>query len=468
LGSFLHVCAAAIAALLTASPALAQSKPDEDEIPSAPPARAQAPAIAPAPATPIPDVEAMRRELADVRARLDAAERRSIFAALGEGFSLTAYLQAQYESHQDSDDQLRQGGAILNQDRFLVRRARVRLDGEWEYAATAIEFEGNTTRGMTFGLRKAEASLRYRASHDVGAPFVMATVGLFDTPFGYELVESPRSRPFMERSTASRSMFPGEPDLGVRFAGGVGFFRWSAAAVNGEPLDEKGSYPAQDPNAAKDVVVRFGVDARPRDELRVTGGVSALRGKGFHAGTDATKSTIEWRDLNEDGVIQNIELTPIPGAATTPSSNFDRWEVGADLQLRYESRFGHTLAYGEVAVGNNMDRGLFPSDPVLLGIDTRQLGWYAGFHHHFQKWALVGFRYDVYEPNADVFDKRGGKLIPFSQKVTTISPLIGFVVPHAKLLLQYDVIDNRLARDPVGVPTKLRSNTLTLRLQVEL
>ena len=138
------------------------------------------------------------------------------------------------------------------------------------------------------------------------------------------------------------------------------------------------------------------------------------------------------------------------------------------MQVAYDSRFGKTTAYGEVQIGNNMDRGLFPSDPVLLGIDTRQFGWYAALHHRFTRWGLAGFRYDSYEPNADVFDKRGGKLIPFNQKVTTLSPMIGFWVPHAQLLLQYDIIDNKLGRDPVGVPTKLKSNTITLRLQVEL
>ena len=303
---------ATLAAIFAAAPAFAQTKPDdEEEIPAKPqatpavssssvrppaPAPTSSPTTTPATVTTVvtsPEVEAMRRDLDALKSRLDAAEKRSVVSRFTDGFSLTAYLQAQYEGHQDSEDQLRQGGAIVNQDRFLVRRARIRLDGDWEYAATALEIEGNTTRGMTFGLRKAEASLRYRASHDVGAPFVMATVGLFDTPFGYELVESPRFRPFMERSTASRSMFPGEPDIGLRINGALGFFRWSAAAVNGQPLDEKTPFSAQDPNDAKDVVLRFGIDAKPGDDTHVTGGVSALRGKGFHPGTDATKASIE-------------------------------------------------------------------------------------------------------------------------------------------------------------------------------
>jgi hypothetical protein len=272
----------------------------------------------------------------------------------------------------------------------------------------------------------------------------------------------------MERTTASRSMFPGEPDLGLRLSGGISFFRWTVALLNGEPLDEKTSFPAQDPNAAKDILFRVGVDTTPRPLLHLAGAVSAMRGKGFHPGTDATKATIQWIDANEDGVIQQTELTPIPGAAATPSQSFDRWLVGVDLQTSYDWSFGKTTLYGEASVGNNYDRGLYPSDPVLVGIDTRQLGWYVGAIQEVMKRGLVGFRVDYYDPNSDAFDKRGGKLVPYSQSVTTYSPLVGVTIPHAKLLVQYDVIRNSFARDATGVPTSLRSNAGTIRLQVEL
>jgi hypothetical protein len=262
-------------------------------------------------------------------------------------------------------------------------------------------------------------------------------------------------------------MFPGEPDVGLRLSGGVAFLRWTLGVLNGEPLDEKG-YPAQDPNAAKDILLRVGVDTSPRDDLKVTGGVSVMRGKGFHAGSDATKATIEWHDANEDGIIQQTELTPIPGASATPSQNFDRWLIGADLQLAYHSRYGRTFLYGEVQVGNNMDRGILPSDPILTGVDTRQLGYYIGVVQDVTEHGLVGFRYDWYDPNSDAFDKRGGRLYPFSQRVVTYSPLVGLVVPHAKLLFQYDFIDNTFARDNNGVPARLKNNQATLRLQVEL
>jgi hypothetical protein len=202
--------------------------------------------------------------------------------------------------------------------------------------------------------------------------------------------------------------------------------------------------------------------------MHLTGGISAMRGKGFHAGTAATKATIQWHDANEDGVIQINELTPIPGSAATPSANFDRWLVGADAQVEVQTDLGHTKVYGEIYVGSNYDRGLYPSDPILTGIDTRQFGWYVAALQDVGPYGIVGLRYDFYDPNSDVFDSRSGQLEPYSQTVKTLSPLLGARLPHAKLYVQYDIIKNDFGRTSLGVPTNLKDNTITLRLQVEM
>src|SRR5205807_1515214 len=100
--------------------------------------------------------------------------------------TLSGYVQAQYESHQNSEDQLAQGGAPLNQNRFLLRRARLKIEKKWQYASAMIEIDGNTVNGPSFGLQHAEASVLYRGSRPFTAPPVLdLTFGLFDTPFGY-------------------------------------------------------------------------------------------------------------------------------------------------------------------------------------------------------------------------------------------------------------------------------------------
>ena len=470
----------ATAILLSSSLAVAQVPPEEDdvEIPAqptaAPPAPAPPPPTAapPAPAPPPPTAAAPVQPTKPETSWLD-----SLLAA-GD-HAITGYVQAQYENHQDSQDQLLQGGQPLNQDRFLVRRGRLRLDVAYPFTELALEIDGSTTRGPFFGVRRAEASVVYRSKpwdgkvvprelRDAEVPYAMLTVGLTEVPFGFELTDSSRNRVFMERSQASLAFFPGEPDVGVRLSGGLGFFRYALAVMNGEPLDDRSNTSGRDPNGGKDVIARVGVDTRPTDTLRVSGGVSALYGAGFHRGTDATKGSVLWRDLNENSAIDTGEITALPGSAATPSENFDRWAIGLDLELRLKTPLGTTHVYGEAGIAQNMDRGLFVADPIETGVDLRHLFYYGAIVQEVTRWGLVGFRVDAYDPNADFLDNRTGRLLPVSQTITTLSPLVGLQIPgRARLVFQYDAIFDALSRDELGVPADLKNDRFTLRLQVE-
>jgi hypothetical protein len=384
-----------------------------------------------------------------------------------EGISTGGYFQSQYETHQNSQDQIAQGGALLNQNRFSIRRARVHVNGEWEYAAVALELDANTTNGPQVDLHKAEVSLQYRPDR-TRPPIVMATMGQFDTPFGYELPESPRTRWFMERSKGSLAMWPSEPDIGLRLAGALAFFRWTIAGLNGNPLGS-GPFQLEDPIAAKDVLFRFGFDASPRKDWQLAGGVSSIRGKGFHSGTDATSSSIQWIDLNGDNLVQPNEIQPVIAQVAKPSQTFDRWAVNVDFRTSFQWWLGVLKVYGELTVAKNYDRGLFIADPIVTGVDQREFAYYVAVVQEVTRYAVVGFRYDYYDPNADLFDTRAGQLIPYSEALRTYSPLVGLLLPdRARFLVQYDINRNAFARNAVGVPTNLQDNALFLRLQVEL
>jgi hypothetical protein len=219
---------------------------------------------------------------------------------------------------------------------------------------------------------------------------------------------------------------------------------------------------------------KVGVETTPRENLAVSGHVSGLRGKGFHPGADGTKGSVQWKDANEDGAIQPVELSGVPATAPVPSQLFERWAVGADLQAKLTTRLGASTIYGEIVVAKNLDRGFFVADPIVTSIDSRELGFYVGVVQEITRWGVAGFRFDHYDPNSDFFDKRGGKLIPTSQAIDTFSPLLGLRLPdpngtdRARLLLEYDFIRDKLARDERGLPKDLDNNVLTLRLQVSL
>jgi hypothetical protein len=385
-----------------------------------------------------------------------------------EGISLGGFVQLQYESHQNSQDQLFQGGILQNQDRFVLRRARVNVV-EWEYFALALELDANTVSGPQVDLRKAEGTVQYRPDRKRPA-IVSATLGQFDTPFGYENVEVPRTRWFMEESLTARSLWPGTSDLGVRFAGALGFFRWTIAALNGHPLGEPSPYALQDPIGVKDVVLRFGVDVRPRDDFQIAGGISSSHGRGFHGGTDTTKPGLQFHDLGAGpGVVGPGEVIATAGQTGTASQSFDRSALGADVRAHLRWRLGVTKLYGELYVAQNMDRGLFIADPVATRVDVRELGFYVALVQEIGRYGFVGFRLDTYDPNSDAFDKRRDRTFPYDQAITTYAPLVGVMWPdRARLAFEYDFIKNALARDASGVPTSLKMDAWTLRLQVQL
>jgi hypothetical protein len=437
----------------------------------------------PAPAAPVPPAQTdaliariealearsdqLQAELAEAKARDAAAEQHAVVEEKdGLGWAWDAYVQSQYESSQISENQLQSGGALINRDRFVLRRARFRLDHGWEYAALAIEVDTNTVRGLSVGLRRAQALVRYPERSQLAVPYVALTAGLQDQPFGYELPFGARKRVFAERSTASGALFPNEADVGASVSGGIGPLRYALAVLNGQPAEP---YLYQDPNAAKDLIARFGADAKPLDALQVAGGVSFLRGRGFSPGSDATKGELRWLDDNQDNTVQDSELRPVGALPVERSASFDRWAVGFDALVALRTKLGVSQLYGELTLATNLDRGLFVADPVVTNGDSRELGYYAAFTQEITPYGLVGFRLDFYDGNSDFTDARRGRVVPASRSITTYSPVVGVQLPEvARLTFQYDFIDDSLARDELGVPTDLRNDQFTLRLQVGL
>jgi hypothetical protein len=388
---------------------------------------------------------------------------------LAKGVFISSYLQAEYRSQQDSEDSVLPDGRLGNFDGFGVRRSRIKLTADYQYAGGIFEIDGSTTGGgYDIAIRRAEVYLQYRRNPE-DRPLIQAAAGVIDTLFGYELNVSSRARPFMERSLIIRSIWPSPADVGARVNGAYKWFRYSVQALNGQPRFTQDGYPGVAPTRAKDILVKLGADVGVSDSLRLATHVSTLKGTGFHPGRQAEKGGVGWSDTNEDGIIQPTELLPIPARAASPAQTFNRWAVGADLQVEITTKIGNTMIYGEVILAENMDRALYVSDPVLTGMNQRMFGYYVALVQEITPYFLVGFRYDLYDPNSDVFDRRAGQVFPLNQRIQTFSPLVGFQLPgRARLMFQYEIIDDYLGRDAQGVPFNLKNNAWTTRLQVQL
>ena len=121
---------------------------------------------------------------------------------------------------QDSVDELSPStGQPLNQTRFLIRRARLRVEAEYRFVAALVELDGNTVNGATARITNVEVSASGRRAIARACRYVMASLGLLRIPFGFEVQEKDYVRFFLERSNVARALFPGEFDLGARAAG---------------------------------------------------------------------------------------------------------------------------------------------------------------------------------------------------------------------------------------------------------
>jgi hypothetical protein len=383
--------------------------------------------------------------------------------------SLTGFVQADATAwRQSSENEINPStGAPLNQTRFMIRRARLRADLDWQWVTGALELDGNTVNGAQARLIGAEASFVWRNPHDRLVPYLMVTIGMFKTPWGFEVLQSDRDRLFMERSNAERALFPGEYDLGARIQGGWRFLRYSLGVMNGDPVGEK-AFPAIDPNAQKDFVGRVGIDFKIVRMLGLRAGISALYGTGFHKGVAASKDTLVWRDVNEDGAVQANEIQVITGQTAQPSSTFNRYGVGGDLELNLNlPKLGELMLYAEVYWATNLDRATLIADPVSVGRDMRELGWYVAATQELTRYGMVGIRYDRYDPDRDANQLGGGVQVPKDQSYSTVSVAACVQYPPwGRLTVEYDHNTNPLGRTKAGAVTTLADDALILRGQV--
>ena len=387
---------------------------------------------------------------------------------LAAGLRLSGYIQAdgQLIDRSSVDEVDPSTGAPLNQTRYLIRRARLHLDVDHGRMAGSLELDANTASGASAGVIDAEVTVAARAPDGSGRPWGDATIGLLRTPWGYEVGQRDQDRFFLERSIMSRALFPGVFDLGVRLRGGWRFLDAQVALVNGNPLADH-AFPAQDPNRAKDIVGRIGASGWRR-RVAFTAGLSGLAGTGFHRGTPETKDVLVWRDQNEDGLVQLSEIQVIPGSAATPSRDFHRFALGADVRVTIAvPRLGSLDLFGEALWAANLDRALEPADPVATGRDLRERGFVAGFVQQLGGHLAVGARFDEYDPDADAAELRAVAIVPVDARFSAWAATAAWRLSALdRIAVEYQHVTNPLGRNAAGAPTTLGGDTVAVRGQL--
>jgi hypothetical protein len=408
--------------------AFAQAAPAPAAPPAAPPAADAPVPPSDAPAVPaaIPPVEespadavAPQPTLSDVAARLDGLEE-SYGVTKGTVDSLSkikvsGYIQARLGLHENSAAGVLNNNTATIFDRFYVRRGRLKVT----YAGTNMEYVLQIdATGSGVVLKDAEASFI-----DTWTPFnFKLTAGQFKVPFGYEVVQSSGDREMPERSRFIRQFFPNERDRGLRLQASRDWFRFSAAVVNGNFIQDSsagGVYANTDPNGAKDVIGRIGADFD-----WIVGGVSGSYGKAM--------------------------TTTLGNPTSNPATYiaWDRLRVGADLQMYLDiPSVGGLAIKGEVAW--QKDKNVAASKVADPCNDVSALGWYATAIQNIGDHFGVVFRVDQYLWNmtsdaaacpVDRFSSNAW-LAPPKTKTTTFG---GGLLLYANANLKFSVIGEKV------------------------
>jgi hypothetical protein len=120
----------------------------------------------------------------------------------------------------------------------------------------------------------------------------------------------------------------------------------------------------------------------------------------------------------------------------------------------------------ELVRAKNLARGTFAADPIAASRDLRELGWYVGATQELTRWAMIGVRYDLFDPDADSQERRPFAIVPKDSSLATWSFLAMARWKKARLVAEYDRRTNHLGRDASGAPTNLADDSLTFRAVV--
>lgn len=299
-------------------------------------------------------------------------------------FKFSGYLQARWETAENSSDSVKVSGSPAtltpaNVSRFYIRRARLKLtydSSPWSQAV--VYFDGGTDRTI----RLLEAYVSFLDPWTVDHRHQL-TVGQMNVPFGYEIERSSSVRELPERSRAENVLFSGERDRGIKLVNPWSpQFETVVGVLNGGGINDP-NFPNTDPTQMKDFVGR----------ARWSQGVFDVAAS-YYGGKN---------------------VTPLTG----PDVETDKTRLGFDAQVFYQlPTLGGGTVRGELYQGENVNPDSLKAfvvtatsgNPVTLlkpGVDldhlaTDFLGWYAMWVQALGDKLQFAARYEIFDPNVDL------------------------------------------------------------------
>jgi len=325
-----------------------------------------------------------------------------------QSLSFTGYLQIQYQLADSSGIASYNGGdfAKSSDNRYMIRRGRFRLDYERKTSEGfyryyfALQYDG-TEKGVN--IRDMFGRIYENKWHNF-----VATFGVFNRPFGYELNYSSSLRESPERGRMSQILMKTERDIGAMISfepqdrsSKLYPIKIDAGLFNGQGLTGIGEF-----DSFKDFIARASLRRmKIADRLYLSGGISYLNG-GFVNGSDTFYKIIQ----NSSG---GKSFAP-ESSTTNIGTKSPRFYYGGDIQLSWENAIGKTELRGEYISGTQSATYSTSVTPAVLPLNNNLLPDYiyvrnfnGAYFYLLQTFLLkhqLFLKYDWYDPNTKVIN----------------------------------------------------------------
>lgn len=389
-----------------------------------------------------------------------------------QSLSFTGYLQIQYQHAGSEGISSYNGGDFpeKSDNRFMIRRGRFRLDyerrtheGFYRYNF-ALQFDGT----------EKEVNIRdmFGRLYENKWNYFVATAGVFNRPFGYELNLSSSLRESPERGRMSQILMKTERDIGFMLSfepqdknKKIYPLKVDAGLFNGQGLAGLGEF-----DSYKDFITRASLRrSMIAKNLYLSGGISYLNG-GFANGSEIFYRTSE---------IQGGDYVFVPDkSAQNIGRKSPRIYYGGDIQLSWENTVGKTELRAEFITGTqsatyntSATPGVPPVNKALVAdsIFIRNFnGAYFYLTQTFFKKHQIFVKYDWYDPNIKVMGSEitaSKNFGPSDIRYDTFGAgYIFYLSENLKITLYYDHPVNE--KSGIGGLTRdLVDDTYTFRVQ---
>lgn len=376
-----------------------------------------------------------------------------------KNFKVSGYIQFQWQMAQEKGQNAQYNGgnfAENSDNRFMVRRGRLKLAYDSPYFAAALQMDASNS-----GVSLVEAAIDLRLPSQVAA----LSTGLIYMPFTYYIDYSSSARMNPEIPRIVRALSPNDTGLGVMgvFSGKKGT-ELNNLKLNVGVFSQNG----------------FKADINPRKTLQARvqynksfGNIgfglmgSMLRGGIINIGTESYTY-----DKAFAGYVRNEEVQ-----GTYNTSLY--YDLGG--KLNFTTAAGKTDLTGEYLWGIQpgfANSNATPKDESGISsagaVYNRKFnGYYVNLAHEFPKIRLsLLARFDKYDPNRQVSGNNIG-LYPgtgaadLSYSTLGLGLCYAFLKDHLRLVAYYEFVWNEKSINLSGYDKHIKDNLFTLRLQAK-